>query len=245
MESNNFKISDEFIKNQNKIVITLMIIIPVMLIVTFLILIDFRIDSTAVTIIALTVIVLDIAIYITMRITLNKMKDNELMINDAELIRKNKKLEEKISLNSITGLKTISDNKNKLLAVKIFFDKQTLAVSGFEKMDDILKILTDKTANNKAEIINKKIAVNFNNPVVLTIYFIVFCSLFVVFIKFNKRLYDNIQYFIPVLIGVYFLIFKPMSKNAGRRFFKFEIIAGIILIALGSLNLFLKYFLLR
>jgi len=241
----NFKASDEYFKNQKKIVILLMIFIPVMIIITFLILVNFRIDFLLFIKILIPVIVfLEIIIYFSMKITLNKMRDNELIINETEVIRKNKNIEEKAGLISIIKLKTIADNKNKLLAIKIFYNNQSLLVSGYEKMDDILKLLSDKISNNKIEIINKKMVINFNNPVIFILYLFIICSLFAIFIKFNKNLYDNIQLFIPIIIGVAFLIFKPLSKNAGKRFLKFEIAISIILIALGLLNVFLKYFLL-
>lgn len=161
-----------------------------------------------------------------------KMKDTFLLFDETMLQRKSGTFCEEILYSRINKITVKRNHHAKILFIKIDFDNKTINLSGFENLEVVLSHLRSKISDESI-IATTQYKFNWNNPIILVGIMIATVLIILLLIKLNIKAYKIFNLIVSSLMGTLLLLFRPISKNAGMRFKKFENVLSIILI-IGS-----------
>ena len=232
MEQLILKFSNDTIKERKKLIYWMTgIMIPLMIAIAY-----FVASMKGVTkiklmiiIIAVTVPLLVAEMFIVSSIMFKKLAELTLILGDTSLKRRGGNHAEEISYSEIKHVTVKRNKRGRILFVKIGADAKTINLAGFDNMETALLHIQ----NNVPETVipdSKQYKTDWNSPIIIALSMVFTAVVLLVLMKKSYNIYNIINILIPLCISVVFLIYKPISRNAGQRFRKFEIIISIILI---------------
>ncbi len=247
MEERRFKKSALSIKQQRNKVLVIQILLPIFFFFILFYSGEFNIDlRTNLIMFIIVTIFIEIIFYKSFISTSERVNKVEIILNDSEIVRHNQKPLIILPFNNIIKIKIVY-LRGKVQFLKFYYTKKSMNIIGFENMDEILEILTNKLKNSEIEIKKSNLKINLRNPIIFGIYNALFYFLIIVLIKNTENIYENIQLFIPLIIGASFLLVRPVTKRYCKRFDikfgKFDLIVGIFLIIVSIANILIKYLL--
>lgn len=182
-------------------------------------------------IIAIVIPFILIELIIVSKIMLKKVSEIKLIISDSQIKRIGGKHEEVIIYGDIRSIMVKRNVTGNILYIKIRQNNKSVSLSGFEDMDKVLLYLTDNIEDNiKDEIKDTQYKVDWNNPFIVIATMILTAMIIILMVKLNMNIYRAFNVIFPILVSLLFIILKPISTNAGKRFRKFEVTISILLI---------------
>ena len=229
MDSQTYAISDAFIKKTKRTYLCMYIFIPsgIFLMSALLLFANGGIDNMALFLgvfIGITAFI-EIELLIVSKMMLKKVKENTLTIGPNFLQRFGKKAEYPIEFQHIQKLYIKKEATGTIAYINIQTSAQTIRLCGFENLEEIAEIL--KANAVQASIKESQYKLDYNHPAMFALIF--FIALFV-FYLFNAKLSIPLNDLVFFGFGIWFLLFKPVSKAQGKRFRLFEIIVGALII---------------
>ena len=177
---------------------------------------------------------------VTVPITQKKMKDAELLLDDEKLVRVSGGLREEILFSEVKKAKHIYMAGRDINALKLLHGGRWLSFNIFGNMGEIIEHVKAKLEEQGTEFLSVKKKLDLSNPLICFLYYLVFGLVMALIIRFNRDLYDYINVIIILLAGFFVLVYGPISRSAGKKFRKFELVVGPLLIGLGIINLVLR-----
>jgi hypothetical protein len=243
MEEKMLGFSREAIKERKRVNYLLMIMLPIMMVGFAYILFKVKFDGDIdikpfIIIICIVAFLLMIEMFVVFKVMLKKISQMKLIVSDTSIKRVGGRFEETIRYEDVQKLTVKRDQTNRILYIKVKTSKKAINLSGFDDMDFVLSQLKSML-NDESMLVEIKNKINWQSPVATGIGFIGTMLVFSFVALLNLDLYETFILFIPVVLGILFLITKPISKNGGARFRVFEVIISCIMIVCGLIRLML------
>ena len=241
MEGRTLSFSAETIKERKRIIHIMMVMLPLIMVFSmyfFLVQTGTRQLSLSpfIIVMAIMIPVIVIEVLIVSRVMFKKISEMKLVVLNDMLMRVGGKSKEEIVYKDISNVCAKRDKKNKISYIKVVFGKKTVVLSGFEDMETVLNYLKENI--NSDVIVNEaNIRLDGNSPLMIIITMIVTAIVIIGMLKLDDNVFDIFILFFPFAFGLFFIALKPISKNGGTRFRKFEIILSVIFFVGGILIL--------
>lgn len=227
-----YTISNAFIKRTKNLYLTNMIMLPLgMLFLTLAPPISQLDDSSFPIFFIIGVITfIELEIFIISRIMLKKVSENTLTIGTDFIQRKSKVLEPPLDFKFIQKLVIKYNPNGSVNYINVTNSSQTIRLYGFENMEEIAQIL--KTHLPHAEVKEHTYKFDYNSPVSCVI---IFLACIILFSFADNHLSLPLDDIVAILMGIWMLFGKPISKAQGNRFRILEIVCSLLII--GSITL--------
>lgn len=224
-----YTISNAFIKRTKNLYLMTMIMLPLGILFTlFLTLAPIsQLDDSNFPIffiIGITTFI-ELEIFIISRIMLKKISENTLTIDTDFIQRKSKVLEPPLDFKFIKKLIIKYNPNGSVNYIDVTNSSQTIRLYGFENMEEIAQIL--KTHLPHAEVKEHTYKFDYNSPV---LFIIIFLACTILFSFADNHLSLPLDDIVPILMGIWMLFGKPISKAQGNRFRILEIVCSILII---------------
>lgn len=166
-------------------------------------------------------------------------RNRKFILTDHFLERITPGLHEKIALSDIKGITIVKTTNKKIREVRIYWKNRITVYDGLgnfaQFVDDLVCKCKDSTENN---IINEPI--DYDHP----LFYVILGFLIGVFSLFSIRAISvleytelNILYYLVSaysgIMGLYFIIGKPLSRRYGRKSYLTDLVWGLLLIFAG------------
>lgn len=239
MEERSFKFSEDTIKERRKRIYVMMGMMPVIFSLFYYIfarqngIADFGI------MIGIFVFVLVFMICETLIVTstmLKKLRQMQLIMGSEAFERRGGKFAELVNYSDINFLEVRRGNKGQIIFIKVKYLNKIINISGFEEMETILKQLTESMPEGQP-VKEKQYKINWENPVILIFIMLLTVIVILVIISAGANYYGLFNLLFILAFGLFFLLYKPISRNAGKRFRTFEIIISVIMLIVAFLAL--------
>lgn len=181
-------------------------------------------------IVAITITIIIIEIIIIDRILFIKLNEMKLIIGTNKFERIGGKFTEEINYENIKFIKVRRRANGKIIMLKVHSENKRINISGFEDMYTVLELIRKKI-QDQSVITEKKYKVNWNSPMIAILTMALTVGILTVMIKTNLYFYQLFNMLFVFVLGLFFLLYKPISRSAGMRFRKFEIVLSIVLLA--------------
>lgn len=183
-------------------------------------------------IICVVVFLLMLEMFVVSRIMIKKVSEMKLIVNETSLQRVGGKYQESINYADIQKVSVKRDKTNRILYIKISYNRRNIALSGFDDMNFLLMQLQVKVLD-QSKIVEIKNKINWSSPLVTVVSFVLPLLGILLMMSLDLDIYEAFNLFIPLVLGVIFFFAKPVSKNAGARFRILEIVLSCVLIVCG------------
>ncbi|MDP4094759.1 MAG: hypothetical protein Q8920_15550, partial [Bacillota bacterium] len=219
MEPRVFRFSEEAIKERkNRTFLTIAIIIPVIAIFTYFFAdlkeqVDLTIYAVVFAVVAFVVILETLIVSSAM---FKRLRSSILIIDDNKFERRGGKFIEEVYFERIRNVTVKRDVRGKILLLKVQSDEKTLNITGFEEMEIIFGLVASKMAGS-ATLSTKQYRVDWNNPLI-TILLIIPALAIVLLLKLNFSISELTNTIILLFFGIVLMLYRPISKNSGKRF---------------------------
>lgn len=239
MEDRVFSFSEKEIKKRGKNIYLIMALMPIVMIATIYVLNRNRggeVDYTPLIIIFLGISVfVEVEMLIVSKLMFSKLRKLKLVLNDGGFIRTANNREEKVSYNEINKIDVKYNVDGSICFIKIKYKNKIISINGFENLDEILDTLK-KNLLESVEVKEKRYRINWNNPIILIVWMAIVTVVILAIMGIGRGAYAIFNFVFMLDIALAALFFKPISKSAGVRFRKWEVIFGIVMIILDILS---------
>lgn len=187
-------------------------------------------------------VVIEAVLIIESTILLQKMKEMTLTISAEGIERNGGRFTEKIPYRDMNSATIAEYPSGEAASIKLELrERKPVTLQGFEKLEWVAQQI-EAAFLDKSLIRQKRLSIDWDNPWLLVLMIVLLLGL----ILFIQRLGRDIIYPIVNVVflftyGLIALIYRPISRSIGKRFEKFEIILGVlmmisgIVIAIGNL----------
>lgn len=173
-------------------------------------------------------------LFILSKYMFKRLKEVRLIIKGDGFERADGKNSENINFDQIKSLRVKRNPNGDIAYIKVNSKGKTINITGFEDMDEIHSILSDNISQNTKEN-EKQYKIKWDSPAVIISIMLLTALVIVSIIKYDKSLYDLFNAFFTMGMGLVFTFYKPLVRNTGPRFRKFEIIISILLLGSGGM----------
>lgn len=223
-------------ERKKRIILMMYIIVPMILVFGYLISIKSnpKIDMGffALLLLIITIFIL-LELYVVNRIMMKKMKQLHLIIYEEGFTRIGGKSKEEFLFKDIQKLLLKRDVKDEILLIKCFSAKKSITLAGFDDMEEILKILSIHVSDCKV----KKYKIDWNGPMVMIIMAILSTLVMGALILAGSNFLQWFNIIIGCAFGVSLIVFKLISRSAGKRFRPIELFLGCVIIISNIVSL--------
>lgn len=238
MEQQILSFSKDTIKERKRIIYTMMAVMPVLIAVFAYIFADLGGDFNLKIMFGIMCFVIPlflIELYVVSRITIKKISEMKLIIEEDKMIRAGGSFQEIILYEDIIHADVKRNPNGKIQYIKVRLGTRTINISGFDEIESVLSNIKHKISDVSL-IREKQCKINWNNPIIQAAVMLATASIIILIIKLNIKVYELFNLIFPLAFGIIFLSYKPLSKNAGVRFRKFEIIISVLILGCGVLG---------
>jgi putative effector of murein hydrolase len=168
-------------------------------------------------------------------IIFKKLRKAYLELDDLGLRRVMGKHRRFIYFESISDVKIKrKDDNTEMITIKE--GRRKITIYGYEGLEEIRNSLY---SNLSADIISdKEMKVDWNNPLLMVIIFLVTFSALMLVQGASFKAYEIVHKLIMFGLAIYFIIFKPLDRSMGGKFARLDIGLGILLIITQLMTLF-------
>lgn len=180
---------------------------------------------------------------------LNRLKQIKIIIKDNNLQKiSGETIIKEIVLDKNLNLMKVNNKKSEIINLKISNKYNTTNIYGYDNIKQLFNNIIQ--AGNIENIKEKTTIFDYSKPSIHFMFIIIGIVLYLIILGFqvlnsffSEEYYKIIiskliNIIIPVSLGLFILIFRPISKTLGKKYQIFEIIGSIILILLFVLQLF-------
>ncbi len=237
-----FKISDKMINQRKKVLIAMTVAMPIMLVFFAKLALDgnsIEDPSLLYKILAVVCIGFVIEMIVVSKIMLKKIKTLKFTFTETAIERVSGKFTEVIAFSDITKVKVVRAPSSEIVMISLNSGRKKIVAASLDNMDQLLDIILE---NVDEKIVSKKTwKVNWNSPLSTIISMIVTALIIAVLMKVDLNLYNVFNKVFMTAFALYFIIFKPISRSAGKRFRKFEIILGSLMLVANIFSIVSDY----
>jgi hypothetical protein len=163
-------------------------------------------------------------------IMLKKMKTSTLTLTDESLERTSGKFTEKVNYADIQRMEVVEKSSGKIAYIQVrSSSRKTLYINGFEGMEDIVQQLEQRLPD-KSQALRKRPAIDWSSSVLQIGIVAVSVIVILLIQRLGQYAYNVFNMLLLFAVGLYSLIYRPITKSAGKRFALFEIITGSVLV---------------
>lgn len=230
-----YSFSEESIKQRKKHMILTIIIMSVAMVIFTYFLINIKAIHNIrmfVTIISITLIFLIIEILIVSSILFRKLRTMEMLVTENGLTRRGGKFEETLLFYDLIKVKVSREPSGKIAIIKLKTRKKSINIIGFENLEYLLEDISNNVEDSSL-IVEKKWKYNWNSPMFSFCCAVIVILILVLLMKLRLDIYYIFNELFMIGLGIFVIIYRPISKNAGRRFRVLEVVVGT-LILVGS-----------
>lgn len=231
-----FDYSQETIRQKRRVIIAAALSIPFAMIAF-----AFFIPKITFDIALVTILMSELLIFFQSRRLLKQFRDMKLLLSNEIIERQSGKFLEQYNLKDITRLVISQDSKKRTLLIKLKLVKKEVILAGFEEMNRISDFLVKRLPQEMVDIKETKM-LPINSSFLVPIGAIGTTIVIISIIRANEYTFDLFSSAFQMLLGLYFLIFAPISKVSGVRHRKFEIIGGSLLALISAALLIGEWF---
>ena len=239
-----FQFSDEALKENKQRILLWQLFFPIILALFMFVspMMGDNLSSKLIVFVIALIFIEGLLIFVP-AIMFEKMKGLTLTLSSESIERTGRKLAEKIDYKDIRRIDINEKPSGKIAYIKVQSAlKKTLYIGGFERMEMIAQHL-EHTVSDKGVLHRKRQAVDWNSPLLQ----IATGTLTVIAILLIQGLGQNAYYifimFILFASALNSLIFKPITRSAGKRFEKLEIFASVfVLLCATAMAVVLLFF---
>lgn len=240
MEEKTLIFSQETIKERKRILYLMMFMVPFLIVFFSYFFSVVKGDGTLkakpfIIIMSIIVPIVTLEIVIISKIMIKKISEMKLVVSENMVSRVGGKFEETIKYDDIVKITVKRNKKGEIIYLKVKISNKTINLSGFENMDNLFLDFKENITS-ECEIVEIKNRINWNNPFTTFITMIVTVLVIIAMFLIEIKVYEIFNILFPIALGTVFIMFKPISKNAGTRFRKFEIIISCIILVGGILS---------
>lgn len=180
-------------------------------------------------ILAIVIPLLVIEVLVLSRFMFKRLRETKLILEEEGFIRISGKYKEGFRYGDIQSIKVVRNKSKNIEMVKIKTTNKNLNLFGLDDMEAIIQLLKDRLSEG-VTIKEKEYKINWNNPFVIIGVMIITVLFLAILMNANMIGYRIFNTFFTLGIGLFFMLYRPISRNAGSRFKLFETILGIVLI---------------
>lgn len=189
---------------------------------------------------AVTLSIAALSLFMTHRL-MKKMAQSRLVLGP-ELIRENGEFREVIRYEDIKSLKVIREYNGDVRLIKVKTESRTVVLHSFIEMELVYINIIGRVDEERVKVTDRKVVIDLLNPFIFLAYLILFTAAVLFIIKYFSQFYNYLTLIFPLIFGSFLLFGKPMSNASGKRFRKFELIVGPLLLATGLFTIVMKMF---
>lgn len=231
-----YKISKQTLKDRKKNLLILMIFMPIMMAAFSYIYAQQGGGLKNVKLYAMIIagasafIVLEV--YVVGKIMFKKIASMAIIFDDQGFDRVNGKKTERFDFCDLKDLKiTTVENLDHKMILRGKCGQKAFVLGGFEDMPG----LANRFEGHGETIHRKHKKIDWTNPKVSLVIMPVVFLIFALLITVGDAYTDYISPLIQLIMGLWFLLFKPISRNSGARFKKMEYGLGGLLVVLSGM----------
>lgn len=236
-----YKFSEETIKQRKKLMVLMALIMLVaMIIFTFILTgtMDIKDLKLFIKILSVMAVIITLEIFIVSRIMFKKLRTLEIVLTENGIERRGGKFIELIQFKDLMKIKVSKEPSGKIAFIKLKSSKKLFTVAGFENMDDLENEIKERVEDSTIIKI-KKWKYNWNSNINSLYSAIIMTIIIVSIMKLGSNVYYVFNKIFGIGLAIYFLTFRPISKNAGKRFRLFETIIGVLIIVFMGISIIL------
>jgi hypothetical protein len=219
--------------------LTLSILLPVMLIAFLFLSPTTRDDSfaTKAGIGFFLLVVLGLIFYFSSSITLRKLSELSISIFPDRFERESGKHREIFLWKDVQRVEILEYPNGEIASMKLALANQkTVYLFGFEDMATATKQI-EEVISNEASIRRKRMKLNWDQPIIMILSGLLTLAIILGIQEIGESAYRFFNAFVSFSLGLYVLIFKPISSAQGKGWQKFEIGSGVLFIVVAVSNL--------
>lgn len=227
-----YRFSEETIKQRKKLSILLSVIMLISMIIFSFVIIntkELKNIKTFIIIIFVVMVVIAIEMIVVSSIMYKKLRSMEIALTEDGLKRRGGKFVESLLFEDLTKVQVSKEPSGKIALIKLKTSKKSFNVAGFENMDGLVEDIKEKLEDQSLFIV-KNWKLNWNSPVICIGVAIVTMIIIILFMKLGSNIYEIFNKIFIIGFAIFTLIYRPISRNGGKRFRLFETILGIIML---------------
>ena len=171
-----------------------------------------------------------------------KMKELTLTLSSESVDRTSGKLTEKINYRDISRIDINEKPSGKITYIKAQSAlKKPLYIHGFESMEVIAQHIEHNVAD-KSVLHRKRQAIDWNTPILQIATGILTVTAILLIQGLGNNAYNIFNMFLLFAVALFTLIFRPITSSAGKRFEKFEMIMGSLVLLCATVMAVLLLF---
>ena len=229
MDLQTYTISEAFIKKTKRTYLCMYLFIPIGIFAMATLLLFADGDTYSwplfIKIFIVMTLFIEIELFIVSKIMLKKVKENTLTIGPDFLQRSGKKTDYPIAFQHIQKLHIKKEATGTIAYINIQTSSQSIRLCGFNNLEEIAELLKNHAV--QASIKESQYKLDYNHP---ALFALIFFFLLAIFYLFDNHLSIPLSDLVSLGLGIWFIIFKPVSKAQGQRFRLFEIIIGSLIV---------------
>lgn len=175
-----------------------------------------------------TFVIIEVEFILVSRFMLKRMMELSLALSEEYIVRSWRKSSERIPLEEIQKVVINEKPSGEIAYLDMHYGKKNIYIHGFDEMSEIAQHIQARMSAS-AVVKRKKQLTDWNNPLVLVGIGILTVAAILLIQHFGGTAYSAFNIIFSAAVGTLLLTFKPISKSAGKRFEKFEIVMGIFL----------------
>jgi hypothetical protein len=196
--------------------------------------------TVALIIFVFTTIGAEIEIFFVFRHIIKKLQNTKLLVASQFVERSVGKSVERINFSEIKSLKIVENPTENLVMTTISSQKTTMELFGLDDMESLL----DKIENSIVDksIISRKLSRFISNK--LAYQFIgmaVGAGIVLLMFYLGRTVYINFVLLLSLFSGLFFMVYRPLTRFLGSSFRVFEIVAGFSLVLFSFGLIYLIY----
>lgn len=181
--------------------------------------------------VAFGIFMVELIILIQAPIMIKKMRELTLSISDESMERSGGKALEKVIYKEIQRLVIMEKASGQIESIRVSYaNGKNLVLHGYENMESMVEKIRSKVTDPSL-VQTKRRRLNWNEPIVIvTSMALTFIAILLIQNIGGANAYNVFNIGFQSIFGAVLLLHGPISRNAGQRFRKFEIIIGVILL---------------
>ena len=246
METKVFQFSEERFKTtKNRMLLLGLLVMPIA--IFFIAFVNAEGDdldsSTRIGIFVATLAIFEVILAVASTLMLRRIKELEIRVSAENIGRKGGKSVENIAYQDLTRIIVRENKSGDILGIQLYSPSRQIPIAGFNDMNLLFDEIAQRIPGS-VEVRRKRTSIDWNHPLVfLLIVVLTMAATLGLFTYIEKLGEDIYEFFIALFFiaaGTFNLIYRPISKSAGARFLRFEIVISALEIVCGILLLVLQ-----
>lgn len=238
MEPRVFNFSEEELRRRKKRFLILGFIMPVILaILLFFTPLSQGLSLTMlITVLLIVTAIMEIMITMQSRKLLARIRQDSIVLAPEAIERRNTFYynNESINYNEINHLIVAKTKNDNVLSIKIYSFMATMEIAGFNNMNALSDEIISRFSGNP--VILKRTDFSKYESILMLAAFVIITGFSVLILRYGRGVFRLLNGFLMMILGVFLLVSRPLSRNSGMGFKKTESMLGYTMVVMGLIN---------